>query len=74
MLNGSKREYEQALKCGGYSNISLSFQQSSTSQVKQQGHRNLIWIDPPYNRAVTTNVAISTLILTVRSAFSAVKQ
>ena len=32
-FNASTGEYEQALKCIGYSNISLPFQQPSTSHV-----------------------------------------
>ena len=43
------------LKHSGYSNISLSLQQSSTSHVKQQRHRNIIWFNPPYGRTVITN-------------------
>ena len=34
VFNTSKREYKEALKRSKYSNISLSFQQSSTSHVK----------------------------------------
>ena len=57
MLNTAKGEYEEALNCSGYNNISLSFHQSSTSHVKRQRHRKIIWFKPPYNRAVITNVA-----------------
>ena len=57
MFNTAKGEYEEALKRSGYSNISLSFHQSSTSHVKRQRHRNIIWFNPPYTRAVITNVA-----------------
>ena len=57
MFNTSKGEYEEALKRSGYSNISLPFQQSSASYVKRQRHRNIIWFNPPYSRAVITNVA-----------------
>ena len=46
-----------ALKRGGYGNISLSFHQSSTSHVKRQRHRNIIWFNTPCSRAVITNVA-----------------
>ena len=38
------------------SNISSSFHQSSTSHVKRQRHRNIIWFNPPYSSAVITNV------------------
>ena len=41
MLNASKGEYEKTLKLSGYSNISLSFQQSSISNVKRQRDRNI---------------------------------
>ena len=34
VFNTAKGEYEEALKCSGYSNISFSFQQSSVSHVK----------------------------------------
>ena len=43
VFNTSKGEYEEALKHSGYSNISLSFQQSSASHVKRQRHSNNIW-------------------------------
>ena len=56
VFNTSKGEYEEALKRSDYSNISLSFHQSSTSHVKRQRHRNIIWFNPPYSRAVITNV------------------
>ena len=42
VFNTAKREYEEALKRSGYSNISLSFHQSSTSHVKRQRHRNIV--------------------------------
>ena len=57
MFNRSEGEYEQALKRSGYSNISLSFRQSSASYAKRQRHRNIIWFNTPYSRAVITNVA-----------------
>ena len=50
-----KESINMPLKHSGYSNISLSFQQSSTSHVKQQRHRNIIWFNLPYGRAVITN-------------------
>ena len=57
VFNTAKGEYEEALKRSGYSNFSLSFLQSSTSRVKRQPHRNIIWFNPPYSRAVITNIA-----------------
>ena len=57
MFNASKGEYEQVLKRSGYSNISLSCQQSGTSHVKRQRHRNIICSYPPYSPAVITNVS-----------------
>ena len=57
VFNTSKGEYEKALKRSGYGNISLSFDQSSTSHVKRQHHRNIKWFNPPYSRIVITNVA-----------------
>ena len=57
VFNTAKGEYEETLERSGYSNISLSFHQSSTSHVKRQRHRNIIWFNPPYSRAVITNVA-----------------
>ena len=56
MFNTAKGESEEALTFSGYSNISLSFHQSSTSNKKQQCHRNIIWFNPPYSHAVITNV------------------
>ena len=57
VFNTAKGEYKEALKRSGYNNINLSFHQSSTSHVKQQCHCNIIWFNPPYSRAVITNVA-----------------
>ena len=56
MFNTAKGEYEEALECNGYSNISLYFHQSSTGHVKQQHHRNIIWFNPPYSHSTSTNV------------------
>ena len=42
VFNTAKRDYEEALKRSGYSNISLAFHQSSTSHVKRQRHRNIV--------------------------------
>ena len=57
MFNKAKGEYEEAIKRSGYSNISLSFHQSSPSHVKRQRHCNIIWFNTSYSRAVITNVA-----------------
>ena len=57
VFNTSKGQYEEVLKRSGYSNISLSFQKSSASHVKRQRQRNIMWFNPPYSRAVITNVA-----------------
>ena len=50
------KESDKALKHGGYSKISLPFQQSSTSHVKPQNHHN-VWFNPSYSSGVITNVA-----------------
>ena len=63
MFNTAKGEYEEALKRSGYSTISLLFRQSSTSHVKRQRHRNIIWFNPPYIQAVITNIAKKSLQL-----------
>ena len=57
VFNTAKGEYKEALKRSGYSNISLSFHQSSTSHVKRQHHHNIIWFNPSHSCAVITNVA-----------------
>ena len=57
VFNTAKGEHEEALKRSDYSNISLSFHQSSTSHVNRQHHRKIIWFNPPYSREVITNVA-----------------
>ena len=56
VFNTVTGEYEEAPKYSGYSNISLSFHQSSISHVKRRHHRNIIF-NPPYSRVVITNVA-----------------
>ena len=57
VFNTDKGDYKEPLKRSGYSNIGLWFHQSSTSPVKRQRHRNIIWFNPPNSRAVITNVA-----------------
>ena len=57
VFNTSKGEYEEALKRSRYSNISLSFRQSSASHVKRHRHHNILWFNPPYSHAVSTNLA-----------------
>ena len=41
VFNTAKGEYEEALKCSGYSTISLLFHQLSTSYVRRQCHHNI---------------------------------
>ena len=57
MFNTAKGEHQEAQKRSGYSNVSLPFHQSRKSHVKRQRHRNIIWFNPPYRRAVIANVA-----------------
>ena len=59
VFNTDKGEYEEVLKRSGYSNISLSFHQSSASHVKRKCHHSIIWFNPPCSLAVIKNVARS---------------
>ena len=56
-FNRSNGEHENAPKRSGYNNINLKYQPLITSNTKQRRHRNIMRLNPPFSRNVSTNVA-----------------
>ena len=54
IFNEAARMYDDALKKSGYSH-KLKYRPPKPTHKKKKG-RNIIWFNPPYNRAVSTNV------------------
>ena len=61
-LFNAKGEYEEALKNSGYTNVNLTYQKPATEKPKNK-QRNLIWLDIPFNKNVSTNVTQAILRL-----------
>ena len=58
IFNSTKNEYEEALRKNGYSaKLEFKNQQTNTDTRNQNRKRNIIWFNPPYSNAVSTNVA-----------------
>ena len=55
-FNSSKCQYEKALGDSGYTDFKLEFYKTITNHTKRNRQRNIIWFNPPFNRAVSTNV------------------
>ena len=53
----SKIEYETALKNSGYKNVDFKYNVVYRNNNKQSRQRNIIWFNPPFSQAVSTNVA-----------------
>ena len=56
VFNSSEHQYEKALRRSGYTKFKLKFNKTSTNQPKRCRQRNIIWFNPSYSRAVSTNV------------------
>ena len=56
VFNSSKYQYEKALRDSGYTDFELKFNKTSNNHTKINRQRNIIWFDPPFSRAVSTNV------------------
>ena len=56
VFNLSKNQYEKALRDIGYTKFELKFNKASTKQTKRNRQRNIIGFNPPFSRAVSTNV------------------
>ena len=51
-----QNQHEKALRDSGYTDFELKFYKSSTNQTKRNQQRNIIWFNPPFSKAVSTNV------------------
>ena len=56
VFNSSKYLYEKALRDSGYTDFKLKFNKTSNNHTKRNRQRNFIWFNPPFRRAVSTNV------------------
>ena len=56
VFSSSKHQYEKALRDSGYTDFQLKFNKTSTNQTKRHRQRNIIWFNPSFNRAVSTNI------------------
>ena len=56
VFNSSKYPYEKSLKDSGYTDFNLNFIKTSSSNTKRNRQRNIIWFNPPFSRAVSTDV------------------
>ena len=54
-IEKAKSVYETALKDSGHS-LSMSFNNSNTRNAQRNRSRNVIWLNPPYNKNVKTNI------------------
>ena len=57
VFNLSKYQYEKALRDSGCIDFELKFNKSSNDNTKRNRQCNNIWFNPPFGRAVSTNVA-----------------
>ena len=48
--------YEKALKDSGYSSTKLQFVRDKLPAKKKNRKRKILWLNPPFNSAVTTNI------------------
>ena len=55
-FNSSKYPYEKSLKDSGYTNFKLNFIKTSSNNTKRNRQWNIIWFNPPFSRAVSTDV------------------
>ena len=52
----SKGEYEKALRESGYKNVILIYTDEKDVKQKRNRSRSIIWLNPPFNKNVSTNV------------------
>ena len=57
IFHASKIEYEAALKNSGYKNVDFKYNLAYKNNNKRNRQRNIIWFNPPFSQAVSTNVA-----------------
>ena len=56
VFNSSKYQYIKALRDSGYTDFKLKFNKTSNNHTKRNQQRKIIWFNPPFSRAVSTNV------------------
>ena len=55
IFHASKIEYEIALRSSGYKNVGFKYIQVHKNNNKQSRQRNIIWFNPPFSQAVSTD-------------------
>ena len=56
VFNSSKYSYEKTLRDSGYIDFKLKFNKTSNNHTKRNRQGNIIWFNPLFSRAVSTNV------------------
>ena len=56
VFNSSKYQYEKYLRDSGYNDFKLKYNTTSYNYTKRNRQRNIIWFNPPFNRAVSTSI------------------
>ena len=57
IFHASKIEHETALRNSGYKKVGFKYIQVHKNNNKQSRQRNIIWFNPPFSQAVSTNNA-----------------
>ena len=57
IFHASKIEYETALRNSRYGNLDFKYNLVHKNNNKQSRQRNIIWFNPPFSQAVSTNIA-----------------
>ena len=57
IFDQAKVEYEEALKNSGYKDSKLTYEKKPQEKKARSRKRNIIWFNPPFNKAVSTNVS-----------------
>ena len=55
-FHGSKIEYETGLRNSGYKNVDFKYNLVHKNNNKRSRQRNIIWFNPPFSQAVSTNI------------------
>ena len=56
IFHASKIEYQTALRNSGYGNLDFKYNLVHKNNSKQSRQRNIIWFNPPFSQAVSTNI------------------
>ena len=56
VFNSSKYQYKKTLRDSGYTDFIRKFNKTSNNHTKKNRQRNIIWFNPPFSKAVSTNV------------------